>query len=243
MLNNLQLQYDYTSNGKSKIVIFLPSVRTRDIFPYYPRISLKDKIKDADTLFLSDPFQNDIDYQSFGGSWYINKEGISELPRIANVLKQWLDHSNYEDVIFYGSSMGGYCSLILAAKIPGSIAIAECPQIFLDKHPGSSEILRTFCKNSIDKIPSVIDCIKEAKNSQFYITLNLSDPHCVDHVYPFMDLINKLDDLNEISFFFSFYKIANYKSGHTALNVEDSLPLIKTAFFKSKGIEPKINLN
>ena len=116
-IEQLGFGYDLSQNGNTSLIVFLPSVRSKKIYPYYPRISWKSSLPGYDTLYLADPFQEFDGYQEAGGSWFIRPDGNSDLPRIASILDAWITKSCYSKVIFYGSSMGGYAALVLASLI------------------------------------------------------------------------------------------------------------------------------
>jgi hypothetical protein len=230
MLDKLAFPYEHHRANHDRLVVFLPSVRSKAIYPYYPRISLKDKISHADTLYLADPFQDQAEYAEPGGSWYIDTAGKSDLFRIAEVLEEWLKQSTYKKVVFYGSSMGGYAALVLASLVRGSSAIAECPQTDLLKHPGSSYVINRFCNGSTANLPDIDSLCKRADSSSFHIIVNLHDHHVAAHVLPFMKSLGDGDPATSPNIAFSYYSSCRYRRGHTALEVADALHYLDMAF-------------
>ena len=61
--------------------------------------------------------------------WYFGDERNSYLIEIANIIDSIRHELSYREIIFAGTSAGGYAALFLADRISGSIAIAGNPQI------------------------------------------------------------------------------------------------------------------
>jgi hypothetical protein len=95
------------------LLVFLPSRKSekaKSIVPYYPRISWAQELSaEVNCLYLSDPFALDSDILPYGGSWFIDSKGVLCLPHLSAIFnKMCMD--NFDNCIFYGSSMGG-CSV------------------------------------------------------------------------------------------------------------------------------------
>jgi hypothetical protein len=84
-IDGLNMEHDLNVVGSDIICIFMPSVipEGKKLYPYYPRISWRQKLLDIDTLYIADPFQHLDEYQETGGSWFISPDGVSVLPSIA----------------------------------------------------------------------------------------------------------------------------------------------------------------
>lgn len=222
--------HDYTSEyNNDTIIIFLPSVRKKNIYPFYPRQSWKNDLKNKyDLLFLSDPYQNMDDYQTSGGSWYINTSGKSFIYELAQMINDFVTNKGYKNLIFYGSSMGGYTAICLAFLCENSIAIAECPQTILEKHSGSSYVLNKF--NVTECLDPISFFRKESQPKSVSIACSIYDHHLDSHVMPFIKNIKKLDfDFSLSTHLFSSNAYAN---GHVALNKEDAITLIDETYRK-----------
>lgn len=227
MLKNLGFPYKFISNDSKNIICFLPSVRSKDIYPYYPRINWGSKYTQFDTLYLADPFQEMESYQAAGGSWFISPDGESRLPHISRVLSDFFEEKGYRNILFYGSSMGGYAGLVLGSMLPGSFVISECPQIYLDKHPGSKDVLAKHCQeHQLSELPNLLDLIKQARDVRFVVIVNGHDHHLATHVLPFQSEILRLNDFDFAALEFRTYLNGNYARGHTALSYDDAAKII-----------------
>jgi hypothetical protein len=228
MIQNLQFPHEFYDKHSKNIVCFLPAVRSKDIYPYYPRINWKDRIQNADLLYLADPFQNIDAYQTAGGSWYISPEGKSLLPDLSVALHDFFRTKQYQNVVLYGSSMGGYAAIIIGSLIENSKVIAECPQVFLEKHPGSADVMSRFCdEEKARALPNVIERIKNGNSSEYSIVTNVHDHHVKDHIIPLINTIQTLPiTAQQPRVNFRFYSDESYKRGHTAMTFEDAFPII-----------------
>ncbi|MGV2899419.1 hypothetical protein ACNPPY_26945 [Achromobacter sp. AGC78] len=218
-------------DGQDSLLVFLPSARTHHSWPYYPRAQWEEKFSPHfDVLYLSDPYQESAYAEKFGGSWFIDSDGNSKLWDVAESMRIAIEKGGYRKVVFYGSSLGGYASLVLASLIPGTIAIAECPQINLAKHAGAKFVLDNV--QMTEKGAKLLDIFSliEQNNatSKYKIVCNIGDHHFQAHVLPLLDAISKGDptkfDIECISYF-----SGKYGSGHTALQYDDASQLIMRA--------------
>lgn len=223
------MPFRFFDNGSENLICFLPAVRSKPIYPYFPRINWAEKLREFDCLYLSDPFQNEAPYQGAGGSWFISQNGVSVLGEISEILSRFFDEKKYRNIIFYGSSMGGYAAIVLGAMRPCSYVIAECPQLYLEKHPGSLEVLNKFC--DVEKrqaLPSAAEMLKTASNNTVVITLNIYDHHLIDHAWPLMAGLRGIkDELSLKKLDVRVYMDNAYAKGHTALKFEDASRLIQ----------------
>ncbi|GEM_PF-2046909 len=217
-----------SGTGQDGLLVFLPSARTHHSWPYYPRLQWEDKFEGHfDVLYLSDPYQESSYAEKFGGSWFVGPDGNSKLWEIAEILRVAIKNRGYEKVIFYGSSLGGYASLVLASLIPGTIAVAECPQVYLDKHAGSKFVLDNVALTEKGMQLLNINTLIEQNNatSKYKIICNIGDLHFRGHVLPLLEEISKGDpakyDIECISYF-----SGKYGSGHTALQYDDARAII-----------------
>lgn len=86
----------------------------------------------AHQLSLADPTLQIDD--ELGLAWFIGSEGFD----VQSLLKDYLDaairHLGVSRVVFFGSSGGGFAALYYSWHIPGSIALAACPQTRLTSY-------------------------------------------------------------------------------------------------------------
>lgn len=120
-----------------KLLCFLPSAQPRNAapqVPFFPRWSWANDFSDWDVLSFSDPVLHSA--PSLPASWFatFDEDVIAELASFIRgyCIKRCI---KAEDVILYGSSMGGYGSLMIAAELQDAHAVAEVPQIDLLRYP------------------------------------------------------------------------------------------------------------
>ncbi|GLO10228.1 hypothetical protein PPUJ20005_41970 [Pseudomonas putida] len=121
--------------------------------------------------------------------WFLGdgtKDLISRHAKQVQQIARKLNVSNC-DIIFYGSSMGGFAALMMASVVEGSLAIAEVPQLDLRDYPvkGAIRDIEKYCLKG-DKLESfasehphlisVFDRFKKEKNTpNFTIITNNAD--------------------------------------------------------------------
>lgn len=138
----------HRSECSKTLLVFLPSVNGRGVYPYYPRHSWASiLVKWFNILYISDPYQPLPQYKESGGSWFISPDGEMTLPVLAKKIENFADAIDANNIVFYGSSMGGYAAIVLGSMVKGGKVVAECPQLYLEKHPGS----RFVCETLLDQ--------------------------------------------------------------------------------------------
>lgn len=147
------------------------------------------------------------------------------------ISKLGIDNSN---VLFYGSSAGGFWSLYLAGLIKGSNALVNNPQTAVNKYY-PSHVKKMYGFSYPNKKPSVIE--EEYKErldiGEFYKSINyipnilylqnLACAHDVkNHLNPFLNGLSELREKIDITRIrFDFYY--NEKQGHNPLDKSDTL--------------------
>lgn len=86
-------------------------------------------------IYYNDPTK--YDFLELGGGWGIGTTKTWHLENIAKIVKKLADYignkkkldiEEYTNLYFYGSSMGGFMSIMLSILIPNSTSIADSPQ-------------------------------------------------------------------------------------------------------------------
>lgn len=119
------------------LLCFLPSAQDRSKppnVPYFPRWSWEQEFIEYDFIVLSDPvLRMDLEVHS---SWFLHNE-IDVIADISDFIDALLAarRTRPADVLFYGSSMGGFAAIALASIVRGARAVAEVPQIDMTKFP------------------------------------------------------------------------------------------------------------
>lgn len=126
----------FTTEPK-RLMCLLPSAQPRTIspqVPFFPRWSWASGFDEWDVVSLSDPMLHAA--PELHASWFVSTttDITKELAGFVAELCALRDIPT-NMVTFYGSSMGGFGALMIAASLPGSRAIAEVPQLDLRKYP------------------------------------------------------------------------------------------------------------
>lgn len=219
---------EFINSKSNKAIFFLPSVRSKPVYPYYPRISWANELnKNYNVFYIADPYQNEDVYTDSGGSWFISPNGESCLNQLSAFIKDLCHKYGLEEILFYGSSMGGYASICLSMMHDNSMAISECPQLYLDKHPGSRHVLNTNKLSSSIYAPLSFHR-QSCKANSIKIVCSIHDRHYQTHVLPF---IEEVKDKNIASSFnVILFSSEEYPSGHVALNKCDAIDMIYSCF-------------
>ncbi|WP_347107525.1 prolyl oligopeptidase family serine peptidase [Paenarthrobacter sp. S56] len=129
--------FGHFAAAPKKLLCFLPSAQRKDAppqAPFYPRWSWATGFPDWDVLSLSDPMLNSC--PDLAASWFASSEEdiVSEL---AAFIREFCNRRSISiaDVVIYGSSMGGYGALMVAAELKVARAVAEVPQLDLLLYP------------------------------------------------------------------------------------------------------------
>lgn len=134
--------YGSFAENPQKLLCFLPSAQpssTPPKVPFYPRWSWAAAFADWDVVSLSDPMLNYA--PDLAASWFASSDEdiVSEL---ATFIRLYCDRRGItlDNVILYGSSMGGFGSLMIAAELRVVHAVAEVPQLDLLRYPVKSSL-------------------------------------------------------------------------------------------------------
>lgn len=218
----------FRSKGSSSLLVFLPSVNGKGVYPYYPRQSWALELVDRyNVLYVSDPYQLLPQYRNVGGSWFISPDGRSTIDELARRMVAIKGDMDVGDIIFYGSSMGGYAAVVLSALVGGK-AVAECPQIYLRKHPGS----RFVCENvlSADIPVETVEplwYLRHGRALHVRLVCSVYDPHYSLHVLPFVEDVKRVSEDVVGGVMLNAYMSTDYGKGHVALKKNDALRVIE----------------
>jgi hypothetical protein len=215
-----------------KLLVMLPAVNNSNNFPYFPRISWGPELsKKYHVLYVSDPYQHHPCYSSVGGSWFISPDGVPSLVALADKINSLKTHHGLDDVLFYGSSMGGYAAIVLSSYFKGSKAVAECPQLYLNKHPGSRFVTEKILKRDITLSEiEPLYYIKKDHACNLKIICSIFDHHYSQHVLPFVEELKSFDNTLNMKLQVSLYMNIDYKKGHVALNKADAFKVIESMY-------------
>ena len=152
-----------------------------------------------------------------GAGWGIGLPDDYFLENIKNIILKITEFFNIknEDILFYGSSMGGFTSIQLATMVKDSHAIAENPQIDATKWMQSFYIdngmfSELYSKETLSKIEpyryNVIEMIKKEEYvPNLTIIHDINHEDIENHLIPFIEELNefpfKKEDYNKIKIF------------------------------------------
>ncbi|MFJ4168478.1 hypothetical protein ACIPY3_03100 [Paenarthrobacter sp. NPDC089714] len=135
--------FGHFAAAPTKLLCFLPSAQRKDAppqAPFYPRWSWAAGFPGWDVLSLSDPMLNSA--PELAASWFASSEEdiVSEL---AAFIREFCDRRGISvaDVVLYGSSMGGFGALMVAAELKVARAVAEVPQLDLLLYPDKDALV------------------------------------------------------------------------------------------------------
>ncbi len=240
---NFYLNY---KKGK-KLLVALPGAINREKRVYnFQRYSWS---KDVDYSFMSvlDPTIHEKNELDIG--WFQGKHNNYMLPKFINLLKKIFDKNGVkeEDVLFFGSSAGGFTALQLSNFFPSSIVIAINPQIYINRYYKSKfNQLIEYSYNGIsnleienrfnNRISINIDFSKRIAPIYYY--QNSEDKHHLEHhLKRYLETLDKdiVDEVtmgDELCFHKKIHVIiySDVDKKHTPPNKEDTLKIIDSAF-------------
>ena len=243
------VKYDFLLNFKSnndKLLILGSGALGNRKFdrsrPYIERHSWDFK---QSTIHYNDPTYYVDDH--IKGGWGVGTENNYYLEKISVILEILIKKLNLKrkNVLFYGSSAGGFTSLILATLVKGTMSLSDIPQIYVHKYislrgqGGGWKIIREFGFPDISddeflKLFSYrLDFIEMAKRENYvpnaYLVLDCSvDLDFNTQYVPFLESLNELP-FNEFSNRLKLI-ITGRNKGHSALSKDDSIHLIDRLF-------------
>lgn len=129
-------------DSAERLVCFMPAAQTGTglrRWKLFSRWNWHAVMPNQHVLALSDPALGLDD--EIRGAWYLHPTGdlLEEMAAVVQQQAIRLGLSN-DQILFYGSSLGGFGALGMASLIPGSSAIAEIPQIDVSQWPSPGSI-------------------------------------------------------------------------------------------------------
>lgn len=205
-----------------KLIICGPSaIDSKKIMPpVFHRWSWAKKLPYS-TIIVSDPT---LETGEFNIGWFLGDNEEYHLPKVVNVIIKLISQISVsrENTFFYGTSAGGFSSLMMAALFKGSKAIVQNPQIDISKYKG--DFFRQLVKHNYNgSLPSserlnVISWYERIKYiPDVYYIQNTYDTHHFDiHFRAFIEGVSSLRDSfkTNCNIFFDIY--SDSESGHNA---------------------------
>lgn len=178
------------------------------------------------------------------GNGTVERHYLKEISEILVTLIGKLNY-RYEDTFFYGSSAGGYMSLILAGFLKGTTAIANNPQTIVANfwpHPVKEMIEASYpsmtLEEALSRFPermNVIDFYKEINYiPKINFLQNVAATRDVDkHLIPFISGLNKLSS----EMFSENVRLDLYsdkEKGHSPVGKKETIEYINKVIDESK---------
>lgn len=196
------------SKNPEGVIVFLPGAydRRKGVFQFQRHSWSEDYIDKYHCLYLDDPTVNESNNVSIG--WFQGWRGCNLFKVISDVVRLIILKFNFseKELIFFGSSAGGFASLKLIEEFSESTAIAINPQFYLHKfyekqfkemllysyREVSDDFLLELKKNSFSVNPIIL-------KRNVFIFQNTEDKfHWNEHFLPFLNSINKRDSIIHI---------------------------------------------
>lgn len=200
------------------LLCLLPSAQPRSVapqIPFFPRWSWASGFDEWDVVSLSDPMLHAA--PELHASWFVSTT-TDITKELAVFLKELCVRREIQAdmVTLYGSSMGGYGALMIAASLPGSRAIAEVPQLDLLEYPDAQAL------KDVERLALGGTTLKEIEN-QFPERVNvLARFRHSDYIPPLSIITNRADGAHSEAL--EFLKEVNSMAptlssvGHTSLH-------------------------
>lgn len=234
-LNEFSLDYFVSTGTSNRMIVFSPGFLNKNRFPYpyFQRMKWAKHFEDT-CVFLTDPTLLLGDTQI---GWFVGDQETHYLPVVAEYIGKLAQSRSIpaENVIFFGSSAGGFSSIGFAAHLRGARALAANPQTNGLKLHSPSQLANTL--RSCLKITDVSDAYRNHAErfvlSEMFRNLghvpritiwqNFYDRYHVEHhLLPFMNEIKDLSPTQTIEVVMA----ARPEDGHDP----PDLPVIKHLF-------------
>ena len=240
--NDVKYEFLINLNSESKNLICLGSgaLNGSDLerFELKPRFHRQSWNFNSSTIFYNDPTRY-VNKNLLGG-WGIGTPDEWYLEVIKDIIVKISDYFNYlhENILFYGSSLGGFMSILLSTLVKGSTALADVPQLTFENAKYWQRVKKFLFPNFSDEEIygkfnyrlNVLDLIKKEKYIPNLIMIfDAGDVDINEHYVPFFKELNKLNYLNK-----NFIKIViNPIDEHKFLDMPSSLCMIEEALNKN----------
>lgn len=131
----------YLSYKESKklFVLFNGAIDLEKKYPYYQRWGWKEKFP-GNVLYILDPLIKKYEKDKLNLAWYLGDRDLEYSSLISEFVNYVANQLAVDEIYSYGSSGGGFASLMLAKKLPKVYAIAINPQTnIFDYHKNDVE--------------------------------------------------------------------------------------------------------
>ena len=212
--------------------------------PVFLRNSWREEF-DANCLFIDDRTIHNSKVSLGWGLGTKDRYYVEDYARISQKIAELLEIKD-PNVTYYGSSGGGFISLMLATLHKNSCAVVNNPQAYVHRYSRNA-VLKAYHlvfgeevsfdevnKRYADRLSSTA-LMKKCKHVPllFFIQNRLSKSDMENHVNPFMQMLDKYNlDSSKINFLFYNDK----KSGHSPLPKDKTVEIVNLIINKELNI-------
>ncbi|MEA1987700.1 MAG: hypothetical protein U9N57_00665 [Pseudomonadota bacterium] len=223
-----------------RLIVLLPAAQPTSgsiVNPIFHRWSWYVGLEDCSVVSISDP---SLYFAEINASWFISRDFdfIAEMSKFIRKISR-MNNLEESQIIFYGSSMGGFASLMLASFFDEALSISEVPQLnFLNypflsaKHNVENKLLDGLTLDAFfQSYPERLDVVERFKKNRRIPSIKIITNTCDEG---FDDLVNftlTLSNLRkDVEVFGDFdVKVLSESKGHKPLDTPIGLKVIRSA--------------
>lgn len=195
IIDNIKYSGLFIDGGNKKLYVTFPAAqddkRDKKILPRWSYYNFLD----GSLLIINDPMKDK--YQNLEIGWYYGNSNFCYIDIAVKLIKLIIKNKDIkqDDVVFIGSSCGGYAAIMCAISLPNTVSISINPQLYIQNYPYAKEFSRITGINlndeDIQNRNNIVKKIRYESQSKHIIISNLSSRHdFYDHIKPFCDQYN-----------------------------------------------------
>lgn len=237
-INKDEVKYEYLINRRKendKLIVFNNGAIAggRVKYPVFQRHSWIPELKTSAILCM-DPtlYINDL-----SAGWGIGKNENYYLEKSALILKQIIEkmHIELSNTVIYGTSAGGFLSIMMGIYLKGAIVVADNSQFILSRwivKPALDTVMLDCFDNIADSLNylerfDVIEAFKKNKYvPKMYIHVNVCS--MADNSEQLVPFLKKIENTKGLEKYTDINVILHYEEtkGHEGLNKDEALDFI-----------------
>ena len=225
--------YPYLKNSVASVLTSLSEGFSNVKVPVFQRHSWANILKTS-SIFVMDPtlYIGDL---SIG--WGIGKNDNYYLENSSLILKTIINKMNIklEDTIIYGTSAGGFLSIIMGIYLKGARVVADNAQLDVSNWAFIEAVNNVieFCFDNVgtslkypERFNAVDAFVKNNYVPKIYLHVNICS--IVDNEMQLVPFLQKLEKMNDIDMYNDIEVILHYEpiKGHDGLSQEEALKFI-----------------
>ena len=194
--------YKRVDSSEKLVVGFHGSVNLNISIPVFRYFELK-----LNMLCICDMLVKTHRDKNLECAWYLSKKGSNYNDIYTEILSHFIKPTLYTNVIFAGSSAGGFASIYYAIHF-NSTALVMNSQFYLDRYGKFKELTKIIGLSGSDFTNFYMEDIIKEKGlpKKLIIYMNTRDNHMYNKQYiPFKEFLEGLNTINTIIEFNEFY--------------------------------------